>query len=269
MKINLCIMVKPDTYTNYAGRPGRLKVFESLNWSGSWVRGPLGRAIRLWEVLKSISRERREGADRVTTTAGVLERESREIQRIAGEDDGGNDKEEAWHGQRQGHADPSRRTPSRRLRASQVRSPDSDQRSQCHGHLSSRRRCFLLGHVPGRPRQQDPEVKFYFHIFAVCFVICLVAEKVKWKKLIVWILDFVLLWLAMYVIGLGGVHWRIWFFMCGFLNLGLWNVGKFWGMFSNGILRQVAMWKNYIECLLYEFSSKKGTDFTECTIKIE
>ncbi|RVX19405.1 NADH dehydrogenase [ubiquinone] 1 alpha subcomplex subunit 13-A [Vitis vinifera] len=65
-------MVKPDTYTNYAGRPGRLK--------------------------------RREGADRVTTTAGVLERESREIQRIAGEDDGGNDKEEAWHGQRQGHA---------------------------------------------------------------------------------------------------------------------------------------------------------------------
>ena len=46
-------------------------------------------------------------------------------------------------------------------------------------------------------------------------------------------------------------------------------MGKFWGMFSNIILRQVAMWKNYIECLLYEFSSKKGTDFTEGTIKIE
>lgn len=73
-------------------------------------------------------------------------------------DDGGSDKEEARHGEREGHAGPPRRAASGRVPAGPVRPQDPQQGTQRRGHFPRSLRCFLLGHVPGRQGQQDPQV---------------------------------------------------------------------------------------------------------------
>lgn len=67
--------------------------------------------------------------------------------------DGGNDKEEAWHGQREGHAASSGWPAAWRFRSGPFRPPDPQHRPQRHRHFPHRFWRLLLGHVSGGPGQ--------------------------------------------------------------------------------------------------------------------